>query len=364
MKYKTNKTYVRLHCPYLLYNKTYSSNFVIELLKVLGSLELNLQTIIFIDYIVRIFFVEQSKIKLKYRIKDLKKGNKKFKIRSYLIPIIFEVIFHSFFNFRSLYYILSILFIFLGLTIHPFFYCIILLEFVNRIQLMQTVLRAMYEPIANILITLLMFIILEYLFSLFAVSYFTYHFPNLTDTQNFLKTFMRTIEQTFKQDGGVGTYLNKKLAKDYTDYTVSSYFNIRFLYDLLFFLLILSLIFQLFLSTIIDHFNETRENNENFKEGLETNCAVCGMEREKIEKIYSNNKNAFEKHITYYHNPFNYVYYLMFLQSSSFKDTVIEDGVWSLHLNKNLSYLPKNKCFKQFEKKSWEKYDIKKKKTK
>ena len=54
----------------------------------------------------------------------------------------------------------------------------------------------------------------------------------------------------------------------------------------------------------------------------------------------------------------------MFLQSSSFKDTVIEDGVWSLHLNKNLSYLPKNKCFKQFEKKSWEKYDIKKKKTK
>ena len=229
---------------------------------------------------------------------------------------------------------------------------------------MQTVLKAMYKPIANILITLLMFIILEYLFSLFAVSYFTYHFPNLTDTKNFLKTFMRTIDQTFKQDGGVGTYLQKSLQPEYTAYTVSAYFNVRFFYDLLFYLLILSLIFQLFLSTIIDYFNETRENDENFKEGLETNCSVCGMEREDIEKIYNNNKNSFEKHITYFHNAFNYIYYLMYLQSTSFKDAVIENGVWNLHLDKNLSYLPKNICFKQFEKKCWKKLDAKKKEIK
>ena len=361
LKYKNNREYVRLECPHLLYNEDSDPSLVLKLLKIFGIIELALQTIIFIDYIVRIFSVEQAKVKLKYRIEDLKKGNNEFKMRKYLFFIILEVIFHSIFNFRSLYYILSIIFICLGLAIHPFFYCITLLEFVNRIQLMQTVLRAMYEPIGNILITLLMFIILEYLFSLFAVSYFTYQFPNLTDTSNFIKTFMRAIEQTFKQDGGLGTYLNKALDQDYTDYTVSAYFNIKIFYDLLFYLLILSLIFQLFLSTIIDHFNETRENNDNFQEGLETNCTVCGMDRETIEKIYSNNKNAFERHIIYFHNAFNYIYYLMYLQSSSFKDTVIENGVWSLHLNKNLSYLPKNKCFKELEKKSWKKLDMKKK---
>ena len=361
LKYKKNREHVRLQCPYLLYDKRYDSSVVLEILKIFGIVELILQTIIFVDYIVRIFSVEQAKIKLKYRILDLKKGSEVFKKRNYLFFIIIEVIFQSLFNFRSFYYILSIIFICLGLAIHPFFYCITLLEFVNRIQLMQTVLKAMYEPLANILITLLMFIILEYLFSLFALSYYTLYFPNLTDTSNFLKTFMRAIEQTFKQDGGLGTYLVKSLDPDYTDYTVSAYFNVKFFYDLLFFLMIISLIFQLFLSTIIDHFNETRENNENFKEGLETNCTVCGMEREKIEKIYNNNKNAFERHITYFHNTFNYIYYLMYLKSSSFKDTVIENGVWSLHLSKNLSYLPKNKCFKQFEIKSWKKLDMKKK---
>ena len=350
---KRSQEYVRLECPHLFYEEKYDSSVVIDLLKIFGIIQLILQTIIFLDYIVRIFSVEQVKISLKYKINNLKNGKDISSIKRYIPLIIAEVIIKSIFNFRSLYYILSIVFICLGLVSHPFFYCITLLEFVNRIQLMQTVLKAMYEPLGNILITLLMFIILEYLFSLFAISYFTYHFPNLTDTKNFLKTFMRTIEQTFKQDGGVGTYLNEELDPDYTDYTVSAYFNVKFFFDLLFFLLILSLIFQLFLSTIIDHFNETRENNENFKEGLETNCSVCGMEREKIEKIHSNNKNAFEKHITYFHNAFNYIYYLMYLQSTNFKDSVIENGVWSLHLNKNLSYLPKNKCFKEFEKNCW-----------
>jgi hypothetical protein len=111
---------------------------------------------------------------------------------------------------------------------------------------MQTVLKAMYKPIKSILITLLMFIILEYLFSMFAVSNFTNHFPNGTDTLNFLKTFMRMIDQTFKQDGGIGTYLDKTLEDNYVPNSVPAYFNLRFFFDLIFFILILLLIFKCF----------------------------------------------------------------------------------------------------------------------
>jgi hypothetical protein len=86
---------------------------------------------------------------------------------------------------------------------------------------MQTILKAMYRPAKNIFIILLMFIILEYFFSVFAQSFFTYHFPNLTDTKNFLKTFMRMIDQTFKQDGGIGTYLDKTLEPYYEAHTMT-----------------------------------------------------------------------------------------------------------------------------------------------
>ena len=84
------------------------------------------------------------------------------------------------------------------------------------------------------------------------------------------------------------------------------------------------------------------------------------MDREKIEKIYSNDKNAFDKHINYHHNSFNYVYYLMYLQSCSKRDPIIENSIWYFHLKKDFTYLPKNICFKQFEKKCWKKLNQRK----
>ena len=347
---------IKIQCPHFLYKEKNIDKNVKRALDGLGITELILQCIIFIDYIVRMFLVEKSLLELKYRIKKLSKNDN----HNYTFTKIFIIIYRCIINFRSLYYLLSISFIILGLKIHPFFNCITLLEFVNRIQLMQTVLKAMYKPLKNILITLLMFLILEYFFSLFAISFFTTHFPNPTDTKNFLKTFMRMIDQTFKQDGGIGTYLDKSLDKNYYPYIAPAYFNLRFFFDLLFFLLILLLIFQMFLSTIIDYFNETRENTQDFQEGLETHCLVCGLEREKIEKIYSHEKLAFDKHINYYHYCFNYIYYLMYLHLCLSRDSIIENSIWNLHLKKNLSYLPKNICFKQLEKKCWKRLNQKK----
>jgi hypothetical protein len=118
----------------------------------------------------------------------------------------------------------------------------------------------------------------------------------------------------------------------------------------------------MFLSTIIDYFNDTREKTQDFQEGLETQCIVCFMEREKVEKLNGNEKNAFAKHINYYHNAFNYVYYLMYLQTSSYKDSIIEKVIWKLHLKKDFTYLPKNACFKQFEEICWKKLNQRKKK--
>jgi len=357
-----SKEYIRLRCPHFLYDLKHKSHRVLLALIIFGFVEFLLQCFVFIDYIVRIFFVEQGICKLNCKIKRLKesKSIKNIDCYTFFYEIILKTTIKCIINFKSFYYILSILFIVLGLKIHPFFHCITLLEFVNRIQLMQTVLKAMYKPLKNILITLLMFIIIEYFFSLMAISFFTTHFPNENDTQNFLKTFMRMMDQTFKQDGGIGTYLDKSLEKDYVPYTIRAYFNFRFFFDLLFFLLILLIIFQMFLSTIIDYFNETRENTEDFQRGLETKCIVCGLEREKIEKIYSHDKNAFDTHTNIYHNAFNYIYYLMFLQSSAKKDPIIEKNIWDIHLKKDLSYLPKKVCFKQNEDRSWKKLNQRK----
>ena len=353
-KFEKSRQNIMLQCPRFLYREDSDPKNVILTLKALGVIELILQGMTFIDYFIRILAIESEIVKLNFKCKVSK--------FSYLYHIAFPTIGRCLLNFQTIYYIISLFCLSLGIAFHPFFNSIILLEFVNRIPVMQAILKAMYRPAKNILITLLMFIILEYFFSIFAVSWFTYHFPNETDTKNFLKTFMRMVDQTFKQDGGIGTYLDKSLDDDFVPFSAKAYFNLRFFFDLIFYLIILSLIFPMFLSIIIDYFNETRENTENFEENLETQCIVCGIDREKIEKINPNDKDSFNKHIKYYHNVFNYIYYLMYLQSSSSRDAIIDNNVWNLHLIKNLSYLPKNICFKQLEKKCWKKLNQRKNK--
>ena len=355
----------KLQCPRFLYNMDYDPKKIAIIIFILILLQCILQGLTFMNYLIRTVFVESEIVKFNYISEILRKfgvnTNLTISRWNYILHIIIPTFLKTLFNIKTIYYLISLTFLLLSIIIHPFFNCVILLELVYRVEVMQNILQAMYRPSKNILIILLMFIILEYFFSFLAQSYFTLHFPNITDTKNFLKTFMRMIDQTFKQDGGIGTYLDKSLDPDYEQHDVTPQFINRFIFDALFFLIVLSLIFQMFLSVIIDYFNETREKNETFNETMETECIVCGISREKIEKISPNDKLAFDKHITNCHNVFNYLYYLMYLQSIDDKDVIIDEGVWNLHLDKNLSYLPKNEFFRNLEKKRWEKYNSKKK---
>ena len=352
-----------LYYPHLFYECEHSAEQIEKTFVILGIIILILQGLIFVDYIFRIFFVENKICLLKYDIeKEVAKikdeeyekkdngengGNEKIKKSLNKCLYRLKAIFNCLFNFRSIYYILNIIFILLGLKCHPFFYCLSLLEFVNRIQTMKKLLSAMYKPLKNIFITSVMLVIMEYFFTLFGLSYFTYDFPNVTDSKKLYLTFMRMIDQTFKQDGGIGTYLKKELDPNYEPYYVSAYLNLKFFFDLIFYLFIIVIMLQIFFSIIIDYFNKTREKTEKFNEELEKQCIVCGMHRERIEEIYVDNRNPFDSHVYTHHNAFSYIYYLMYLQSSSYRDEIVDNTIWNLHLKKDLSYIPKNKCFKQ-----------------
>lgn len=190
---------------------------------------------------------------------------------------------------------------------------------------------------------------------MFALTKFTSHFPEISDSKNFLSTFLRMIDQTFKQDGGIGTYLDQTKDPKYEPYSAKFYAGGRFFFDLIFFLLVNTLIFQMFLSMIIDYFTTTKENKEEFQKLKESQCLICEIEREDLEKIYSNLKNAFDLHVNHFHSLIDYIAFLVFLQASNLKDPIIDKEVWKLHLSNNFKYLPKGTCFKKIEKKILEK---------
>ena len=165
---------------------------------------------------------------------------------------------------------------------------------------------------------------------------------------------MRMLDQTFKKDGGIGTYLDKSLDPDYVPYTPKAYAGGRFWFDLIFYLMILLIIFQILTSIIIDYFMNTRKNREDFEKKSETECLICGIEREELEKIYQNAKDAFKKHTYHCHQIRNYINYLFYIQALEERDPIIEDGVWNYHLENNNAFLPKNVCFQLKERKMLE----------
>ena len=306
---------------------------------------------VFLDFIIRNFSINYALSKRNYIIKKARitqqKSNIKLKFCDHL-KIILITLLHMF-TFQLIYYILYIIFILLGLFDHPFFYAFSLLELLNRVEVMLAVLKAIYVPGLYLLVNLLMLIMLEYFFSLFSLSFFTSHFPNIKDSKNFLQTYMRMLDQTFKQDGGIGTYLDQSLDPDYEQYTPKAYVGGRYWFDLIFYICIILIIFQIFTSIIIDYFMDNRKNREDFIKKSKTECLICGLKREKLEKIYSNIKDGFNKHRVYCHHIMNYINYLFYVQSLSYKDPIIEEGIWRYHLDNNNIYLPIKTCFQRKE---------------
>ena len=173
----------------------------------------------------------------------------------------------------------------------------------------------------------------------------------IIELKNFLQTYMRMLDQTFKQDGGIGTYLDQSLDPNYVQYTPIAYAGGRYWFDLIFYICIILVIFQIFVSIIIDYFMDTRKNREDFAKKSKTECLICGLKRENIEKIYLNIKDGFNKHRVYCHHIMNYINYLFYVQSLSYRDPIIEQGIWNYHLDNNNNYLPIKTCFQMKERK-------------
>ena len=343
----------RLFCPRFFYRNNGNYKTINRLLRFFGFFQFIFQIMVLFDYICRNFSINWALSKDSFKIKKAKKTNitKNIKItKCEYIKIYFRTLW-SIFTFQFIYYALYIIFVLLGYFKHPFFYAFTLLEIVNRVELMAAVLKSIYVPKFSLLINLIMFVMLEYFFSFFALSFFTSHFPNIRDTENFLQTFMRMLDQTFKQDGGIGTYLDQSLDPDYVQYTPKAYAGARFWFDFLFYFFTILLIFQMFTSIIFDYFMNTRKNKESYTKKSKTECLICGLKRENLEKIYLNAKDAFQKHTYHCHNIRNYINYLFYIQSLSYRDPIIEENVWNYHLENQNSYLPDKTCFQLKEKK-------------
>jgi len=111
------------------------------------------------------------------------------------------------------------------------------------------------------------------------------------------------------------------------------------LFDISFFIIIVTVLLNLIFGMIIDAFGDLRDEKSSNEEDKENVCFICGLQRSEYERT-----DNFEKHIEKEHQMWAYLAYLMYIQEKSrlysTEMTDTEDYVSDRYHNKDYIWIP------------------------
>lgn len=232
---------------------------------------------------------------------------------------------------------------FLGLTLHTFFYSILLLDVIFREDTLLNVIKSVTRNGRSIILTAVLALILVYMFSIIGFLFLKDDFLVETDPTPSLKLassatcdadkscegsislsetssegddsvkeracetlimcIITTLNQGLRNGGGIGDVLRRPSMKE-------NMFVGRVVYDLLFFFVVIIIVLNLIFGVIIDTFADLRSEKQNKEEVLKNTCFICGLDR----SAFDNKVVSFDEHINSEHNMWHYLYFIVLLK--------------------------------------------------
>jgi hypothetical protein len=104
--------------------------------------------------------------------------------------------------------------------------------------------------------------------------------------------------------GGIGEYIDAELGNQLQTYGDLSDFAARYVYDLLFFVIVLILLLNVIFGIIIDKFGELRDKQSRMDVQKKEFCFVCGFGKPKFDAAYMKRhvQRGFRLHCEREHN--------------------------------------------------------------
>jgi hypothetical protein len=228
---------------------------------------------------------------------------------------------------------------FLGMNVDPFFFTILPLMIVFLSNTLQTVAISLARHFKQFLLTLLLAVLVMYSYSVLTIGYFWRELEGNQSLENgptnCLKTwdcFLFVVNYGLRMGGGLA---EKTIALNPNN--SSREYITKFLFDVLFFLVINIISLNIILSIIVDAFGGMREEINKRQELLDSVCMVCTDTRTNIER----KGKSFKQHIEDLHNPLNYLYFLAYLYSKDPEDfTGLENSIYQQVINNQVSWVP------------------------
>ncbi|XP_065219577.1 inositol 1,4,5-trisphosphate receptor [Planococcus citri] len=277
----------------------------------------------------------------------------------------------------------------LGLVLHPFFYCILLLDMIYREETLLNVINSVTRNGLSIIYTAFLALILVYIFSFVGYLFFKNDFLidvdemvvpeieqqspimgscpadrtdcvysgspfNLDDKDDDLsisdpKTvevdgetkeracdtlrmcIVTTLNQGLRNGGGIGDVLRAPSSEE-------PLFFPRVIYDCLFFFILIIIVLNVIFGVIIDTFADLRNEKQQKESTLKNTCFICGLNR----SAFDNKTVTFEEHIVNEHNMWHYLYFIVLVKVKDPTEfTGPESYVYTMVKDRNLDWFPR-----------------------
>ncbi|XP_041983681.1 inositol 1,4,5-trisphosphate receptor isoform X2 [Aricia agestis] len=279
-----------------------------------------------------------------------------------------------------LYHSVYLVFCFLGICCHPFFFSVLLLDVVYREETLLNVMRSVTRNGRSILLTAVLALVLVYLFSIVGYMFFRDHFLLSVDRldddddprfdngclsdegetctvapaptsrytrpprfvsvggelrerscDSLIMCIVTTLNQGLRNGGGIGDILRAPASFE-------PLFVARVVYDLLFFFVVIIIVLNLIFGVIIDTFADLRSEKQQKELILKNTCFICGLNR----SAFDNKTVSFEEHIKSEHNMWHYLYFMVLVRVKDPTEfTGPESYVHSMIKSNNLEWFPR-----------------------
>ncbi|XP_048510963.1 inositol 1,4,5-trisphosphate receptor isoform X4 [Athalia rosae] len=290
-------------------------------------------------------------------------------------------------NVELWYHLSYLIFCFLGIAMHPFFFSVLLFDVVYREETLLNVIKSVTRNGRSIILTAVLALIIVYMFSIIGYMFFRDDFlvsideeiistsgeDNLgscesnkledceaTETisrykredeephrraelvsvggelkeracDSLVMCIVTTLNQGLRNGGGIGDILRAPSSTE-------GLFVARVVYDLLFFFIVIIIVLNLIFGVIIDTFADLRSEKQQKELILKSTCFICGLNR----SAFDNKTVSFEEHVKQEHNMWHYLYFIVLVKVKDPTEfTGPESYVYAMVKDRNLEWFPR-----------------------
>lgn len=275
----------------------------LRMLRLLGSAQLLLSTLHIISYAVE--FLPNICMRIGYRVDiwnlsvELRRPSRESSAGLLtIVALMWRVLMDTYFFYYVLYFGFSCL-----ALMYPFLYPFLLLDIVTKNSNLVTILQSITTNAWQLFLTFCLAIICIYVFSMFGYVFFQSSYEEIP-CNTLLDCLASTFSNGVQNGGGIGDSLAPVQRDD-------PLFWGRFVYDLLYFIVIIVVLLNVIFGIILDTFGELRDDRNQKSQDIASTCYICGQTRSTLELKASGWKN----HFTGEHSPFAYLAFLIYLDN-------------------------------------------------